>query len=219
MFPRLELQGHSRPCNTHMTTLWVMVMKLRSTDQAGKDCDSEVCHVWKLLCDCISGYTAADDRSVTMAGWSALRHFQQKWHCLWLSCVFVSEYLCSTVSFHDIMTFLIFSISSLTFGLLHFSTGLCPLIDFPIESETWKQRGTDSPHCFHLCGTMMISPAAACQPPLFCSHQTSSTEKLLLITSPYCNYSSLGMAVSPGTGTEVRRETAKGALLQSNDLG
>ena len=33
------------------------------------------------------------------------------------------------------------------------------------------------------------------------------TEKLLLITSPYSNYSSLGTAVSPGTGTEVRRET------------
>lgn len=218
MFPsvssfRLELQGHSHPCNTHMTTLWVMVMKLRSSDQAGKERDSKVCHVWKLPGDCISGYTAADDRLVTTAGSSALRHFQWKWHWLCLSCVFVPEYLCSAVSFHDIMTFFMFSISSPIFGLLRSSTGLCPLIDFPIESETWEQRGTDSLRSFHLCGTMMISPAAACQPPLLCSHQTSSTEKLLLITSPYSNYSSLGTAVSPGTGTEVRRETVKGALL------
>lgn len=31
------------------------------------------------------------------------------------------------------------SISSPTFGLLHSSVGLYPLIDFPIESEAWEQ--------------------------------------------------------------------------------
>lgn len=58
------------------------------------------------------------------------------------------------------------SISSPTFGLLHSSMGLYPLIDFPIESDAGEQPGTDSIHCFHLYDTMMISPAATCQPPL-----------------------------------------------------
>lgn len=111
MFPsvssfRLELQGHSHPCHTHMTTLWVMVMKLRSSDQAGKERDLKVCHVWKLPGDCISGYTAAEDRLVTTAGSSALRHFQWKWHWLWLSCVFCLWVLmqrCFISWHHDIL--------------------------------------------------------------------------------------------------------------------
>lgn len=84
-----------------------------------------------------------------------------------------------------------FSISSPTFGLLRWSS-LYPLIDFPIERQTWERWGADSAHCFHLCNTMMISPAAACQPPLPCSCWTSSAEKLLLITSPCSNCSSPG---------------------------
>lgn len=81
--------------------------------------------------------------------------------------LFVSGYLCSAVSFHYIMPSFMFSISSpSTFGLLRSSVGLYPLIDFPIESEARERRGTDSIHCFHLYDTMMISPAAACQPPL-----------------------------------------------------
>ena len=39
---------------------------------------------------------------------------------------------------------------------------------------------------------------------LFHSRKTSSTEKLLLITRLYSNYPSLGMALSPGMGTESR---------------
>lgn len=73
---------------------------------------------------------------------------------------------------------------------------------FPIES---KRRCRDSTHCFHLCNTAMISPAVVCQPRLFHSRKTSSTEKLLLITKLYSNYSSLGTALSPGMGTGSRR--------------
>lgn len=152
-----------------------MVMKLRHSDQEGKEGDMKVCHVWKLLNDTISGYSCGwpfsdDDWLERSQAFSSSIDRQWKWHWLRLSWVFVSEYLCSTVSFHDIMPSFMFSISSPTFGLLHSSMGLYPLIDFPIESETWEQRGTDSIHCFHLCDTMMISPAATCQPPLLCSH-------------------------------------------------
>lgn len=39
-------------------------MKLRNSDQEGKEGDLQVCHVWELLDDHIPGYTAADDRLV-----------------------------------------------------------------------------------------------------------------------------------------------------------
>lgn len=77
---------------------------------------------------------------------------------------------------------------------------------FQLRARPREQRGTDSRPLFpfvrhddDLTGSRAM-PASA----LARLHQT---EKLLLITSPYSNYSSLGTAVSPGTGTEVRRET------------
>lgn len=48
-------------------------MKLRNSDQEGKERDLKVCHVWKLLDDTIPGYTAADDRLAMTTDWSALR--------------------------------------------------------------------------------------------------------------------------------------------------
>lgn len=50
-----------------------------------------------------------------------------------------SGYKCSSfVSLHHAIAHA--SISSPTFGLLHSSVCLYPLIDFPIESEAWRHR-------------------------------------------------------------------------------
>lgn len=94
--------------------LWVMIMKPRIGDQDGKEGDLKVCHVWKLLDDPLPGYAAEDDRLVMTTEHKAFRHFpclqcrHWKWHWLRLSWVFVSRYLCSTVSFHYIMPSLMF---------------------------------------------------------------------------------------------------------------
>lgn len=57
---------------------------------------------------------------------------QWKRHWLWLCWFFGSRHLCS---FHDIIPYFMFSISSPTFGLLYESS-LYTLIDFPIERQT-----------------------------------------------------------------------------------
>lgn len=122
----------------------------------------------------------------------------------WAEVFFLSEYLCSAVSFHNIPPFFTFWFLVPIFFWatpLEYRLPSISLI-FPIES---KRRCRDSTHCFHLCNTAMISPAVACQPRLFHSRKTSSTEKLLLITTLYSNYSSLGTALSPGMGTGSRR--------------
>lgn len=72
----------------------------------GSRADLKVCHVWKWLHDLISGYAAARNRLEMMTGYGTFRHW--KWSWLWLSWGFVSEYLCSTVSFNYIMLSLMF---------------------------------------------------------------------------------------------------------------
>lgn len=66
-----------------------------------------------------------------------------------LIAAFVPEYLCSAVLFHDVMTPFMLPISKPSIlGPSVRAAGLRPLIDFPIESETWDQHGTDRPPLF-----------------------------------------------------------------------
>lgn len=78
--------------------------------------------------------------------------------CVWAEFLSLGTYA-ALVSLHHAIAH-VSIMGSWVFG---YSNLVClySLIDFPVESEAHKQLGTDSIHCFHFYGTMMISPAAA----------------------------------------------------------